>query len=400
MKHYGIVCCLAVLFFACMNESKNTGNLSARGVFTLSEADSVFMPVSMRIDLGEQTKVWFINGEEQIEAETVTITGDSVHIEMPVFETGFRLKMDGETWTGNYYELSRKGNYTIPFSVSLNDSSRFKAAKPREMKELSWELYFGEEELTPGHALFQNTEKGVLGTILTETGDYRYLQGALDGKRLQLSTFDGSHVFLFDMEISGKQLKGTFYSGNHWKQTFYGSVNEDIELAHPDSLTWLNEGYDGVSFSFPDTAGNMLNFPNADYLGKPVVIQLLGSWCPNCMDETRFLLEMRKEFPDLQVIGLAFERSGEFERDVVSIKKMVRSLNIDYPVLHAGSSSKTAAAEALPMLNHVLSFPTAIFIDREGKVQKIHTGFYGPGTGDLHLSHKKELTDFIQKLNE
>lgn len=397
MKHYGFVCCLAILFSACMNGNKNTRIVLARGVFTLSEADSVYMPVSIRIDRGEQTKVWFINGEEEIEAETVTINGDSIHIEMPVFETGFRLEMGDDSWTGFYYELSRKGNYTIPFTVALGDSSRFKADNPKEMKELSWELYFGEEELTPGHALFENTETGVVGTILTETGDYRYLQGSLDGKRLQLSTFDGSHVFLFDMVVSGRQLKGTFYSGNHWKQTFYGSVNEDIELAHPDSLTWLNEGYDGVSFSFPDSSGKMLSYPNADYMGKPVIIQLLGSWCPNCMDEMRFLLQLRKEFPDLQVIGLAFERSGNFVRDVVSMKKMIRDLKIDYPVLHAGSSSKTAAAEALPMLNHVLSFPTAIFIDRAGKVQKIHTGFYGPGTGKLYEEHTEEIRNFLRK---
>ena len=55
-------------------------------------------------------------------------------------------------------------------------------------------------------------------------------------------------------------------------------------------------------------------------------------------------------------------------------------MKLDYEVLLAGASSKAEAAEALPMLNQILSFPTMVFIDKQDQVRKIHTGFQGPAT--------------------
>ena len=41
---------------------------------------------------------------------------------------------------------------------------------------------------------------------------------------------------------------------------------------------------------------------------------------------------------------------------------------------------------------------TSIFIDREGKVRKIHTGFNGPGTGEPYQRFVDEYTLFIEQL--
>jgi len=56
------------------------------------------------------------------------------------------------------------------------------------------------------------------------------------------------------------------------------------------------------------------------------------------------------------------------------------------------------AAKALPMLNKVISYPTAIFIDKKGKVREIHTGFSGPGTGEDDEQYKKETQELIEEL--
>ena len=50
------------------------------------------------------------------------------------------------------------------------------------------------------------------------------------------------------------------------------------------------------------------------------------------------------------------------------------------------------------MLNHVLAFPTLIFIDRKGDVRRIHTGFSGPGTGQHYVEFKKEFTALLDEL--
>ena len=82
---------------------------------------------------------------------------------------------------------------------------------------------------------------------------------------------------------------------------------------------------------------------------------------------------------------------------------MKKAVGVPYPILLAqyGSSSKEEANKKLPMLNHVLSYPTTIFIDKSGEVRKIHTGFNGKATGGKYVDFVNELELFVgQLLNE
>ena len=82
------------------------------------------------------------------------------------------------------------------------------------------------------------------------------------------------------------------------------------------------------------------------------------------------------------------------------IQRLKDRIGIEYPIALAqfGSSNKTKAQQKLPMLNHVLSYPTSIFVDKKGDVRKIHTGFNGPATGQKYLDFKKEFESFIDLL--
>ncbi|MFT7308984.1 MAG: hypothetical protein ACI964_001568 [Spirosomataceae bacterium] len=64
----------------------------------------------------------------------------------------------------------------------------------------------------------------------------------------------------------------------------------------------------------------------------------------------------------------------------------------------AGINDKTEAAKSLPMLDHILSFPTLITIDKKGKVREIHTGFSGPGTGAYYDKFVTDYNRLIEKL--
>ena len=128
----------------------------------------------------------------------------------------------------------------------------------------------------------------------------------------------------------------------------------------------------------------------------------MGSWCPNCLDESKFLAEFYKQNRalDIAIVGLAFEHAKTEEKAFSSIKKLKDKVGIEYPILLAqyGSVDKQKAQEKLPMLNHVLSYPTTIFIDKQGKVRKIKTGFNGPATGEKYLSFKREFDAFVSML--
>ncbi len=81
----------------------------------------------------------------------------------------------------------------------------------------------------------------VKGTFRTKTGDYRYLDGVVDGDTLKLSTFDGTHVFMFKAQVTDSTFQGYFYSGNHSVEKFIAKRNDAFELPDANTLTFLKE---------------------------------------------------------------------------------------------------------------------------------------------------------------
>jgi thiol-disulfide isomerase/thioredoxin len=131
-----------------------------------------------------------------------------------------------------------------------------------------------------------------------------------------------------------------------------------------------------------------------------VILQLFGTWCPNCMDETRFLIPWYNQNAGrgVEIIGLAFERKDDFNYASTRVKRMDSKMNVPYDLVIAGTNDKEKAALKLPMLNKIASFPTTIFIGRDGKVKKIHTGFSGPGTGKYYKEYIKEFNETVNSL--
>ena len=116
------------------------------------------------------------------------------------------------------------------------------------------------------------------------------------------------------------------------------------------------------------------------------------------MDETQFLAPWYDKNRDrgIEVIGLAYERKADFGYASERVKTMAEKMGVNYDVLIAGTSEKGSASKSLPMLNDVMAFPTTIYIGKDGKVKKIHTGFTGPGTGEYY---ERFITDFNETVN-
>ena len=118
------------------------------------------------------------------------------------------------------------------------------------------------------------------------------------------------------------------------------------------------------------------------------------------MDETKFLKKWYDENKDrgVEVLGLAYEAKPDFNYARDRVLKMKKKLGVDYNFLIAGTKDKEEAAMTLPMLNHVLAFPTTIFVDANGEVQRIHTGFTGPGTGHYYDQFIKEFNSTVDAM--
>jgi thiol-disulfide isomerase/thioredoxin len=260
-----------------------------------------------------------------------------------------------------------------------------------------------ETDTTVSVGIFQQNGQEVNGTFLTPTGDYRYLQGNVMDNKLMLSAFDGNHAFLFIATKSGDTLKGDYYSGKTWHEAWVGVKDENAQPPDPETLTYLKAGFEKLDFSFPDLNGNMVSNADGQFKNKVVILQIFGTWCPNCMDETKFLTRWYSENKDrgVEILGLAYERKDDFKYASDRVKTMKKKLGVDYDFVIAGTSNKEAASKTLPALNRVLAFPTTIFVGKDGKVKFIHTGFEGPGTGVYFDRFKERFNEMVNNcLNE
>ena len=370
-----------------------------RGVLELQ--DNELLPFNFEVK-PDSTLVIF-NAEERIEINEITYRNDSVFIKFPVFEGVLAAKIENDDLNGVFVKESV--NRVVPFSAEYNNSVRFFAENATNTNiEGTWETVFSEgtDDAYIAKGIFYQKNNHVTGTFRTTTGDYRFLDGVLDGDTLKLSAFDGSHVFYFKAKITDSTMNGYFYSGNHWKEPFSAKINPNFGLPDANTLTYLNEGFETFNFSFPDAEGTMISLSDALFKDKVVVVQLMGTWCPNCLDESRYFSEYIKNSKpeNVQFVALAFEYDKTPEKAFEKIIKLKDRFQLDYPILLAqyGGIDKKEAQQKFPMLNHVLSYPTTIVIDKTGAVRKIHTGFNGPATGEKFTEFKNEFESFLAEL--
>jgi thiol-disulfide isomerase/thioredoxin len=366
------------------------------------------LPFSLEIARHTDTTfiVHAINGLERLALDQATVTGDSIRIPMELFESELVAKINDSTLTGRFTRYSPTGNVNMPFSAQYGLTYRFTDTKATPAADLTgkWAITFRSEQSSyPAVGVFEQKGDNLTGTFLTTTGDYRYLAGTVQKDSMFLSCFDGTHVYLFKAKVSddGHTLTGGFWSSTNSYETWTARRDSTAALPDAHSLTFLKKGYDQLTFTFPDVDdGKPVSLHDDRYKGKVVVVQLMGSWCPNCMDETRFLAPwyQRNKARGVEIIALAYERVPEFSVSAPKLQKMKKRFDVDYEVLLAGIHDKEAAARTLPMIDKVLAFPSTIYIDKRGKVRRIHTGFSGPGTGKYYDEFVEDFNLFMDKL--
>jgi thiol-disulfide isomerase/thioredoxin len=369
-------------------------------------ADDAILPFNFT--LAEQDGKWqmnILNATESILLEDITFTADSIKIKFPVFESELLLDVrDSSHLAGVWINYYKGPNYQIPVNATFGDSFRFSNKREEFTKSVggTYEVSFSPNTADAYDAigLFEQSGNDLTGTFATETGDYRQLDGNFVNDSIFLSTFDGSHAFLFKASYTDSLVQGVFWSGSHFKESWEAKINYDATLKNPDSLTFLKEGYDRFNFSFPDENGSLVSLDDDRFKDKVVIVQIMGSWCPNCLDETNYLSSLYKEYnaKGLEVVALAFERTKTKEKALKNLKNLKKKTAADYPFLLAGATRDDQAEEKLPMLNHIMSYPTAIFIDKQGKIQRIHTGFYGPSTGKYYTDFAEETERLVKEM--
>lgn len=358
-------------------------------------------------DLEHDSAGWVMrvhNGMETIVVNEISLANDSIRMRMPLFDSEFLgAVLNDSTLSGSWYNYNKGPAYRIPFTAHAGKAPRF-AGHERSTIDLGgpWETHFspGTTGMTNAIGSFHPTPDRVTGTFATECGDYRFLEGISTHDSLLLSCFDGSHAFLFKAVQRNDSLIGRFWSGVHWQEPWVAVKNPDFHLRDEDSLTYLKEGYDMVDFRFPGIDGGLVSPKDSSHAGRVLLVQVLGSWCPNCVDEALLLKTMYTKYhaQGLDVIGVAFERQPDRAKALAGLKRFRDHLSIPYPLSYAGDANKETASAQLPFLDRIVGYPTCIFIGRDGKVKRIHTGFYGPGTGEPYAAYERELDRYLNDL--
>ncbi|MBL7923223.1 MAG: TlpA family protein disulfide reductase [Bacteroidia bacterium] len=370
------------------------------GILQLPEAQLPFR-FEFRNDDGHPVMIIY-NADEKIVCDEISTKGDSLFIRLPLYDSEFRLKMGVGELKGNWINRGRRTPATIAFSATKDITGRFPLSgkgSSAPLAEGRWETWFdaGSPDSSLAIGLFRVKDQVVHGTFLTESGDHRFLEGVIDGDSLKLSVFDGAHAWLYLARVQGESMEGLYYSGNHYKGPFRAKRNDSISLRDPSGITRVEGPFD---FRLPDPDSNLVSLTDVEYRNKVRLIQIMGSWCPNCMDETVFLdsvYRLRRE-EGLEVIGLAFERPENFSLAAENVRRMKKRLQVSYPVLIAGVAKKGEVEKVLPAVQGFFSYPTLMVIDRKGQVVKVHTGFSGPATGEAWVRYQAEFRKMLDRI--
>ena len=228
----------------------------------------------------------------------------------------------------------------------------------------------------------------VWATISTPTGDYRYLAGKKGGKGLVFSNFDGAHLFRFSATVEQDSLvNGTFLSGTHYQTAFDGVRLPDNPLVWTSGQQRTNGtplAFRGVNASGDTVVWNEQTLRESGKSG--LVVDIMGTWCPNCMDEARLLAELAPLHPEVAFVSLAFERTTDASI-LPRLRQFEAELGISWDVLLGGRANKRVAAECIGVVDTVHSFPTTLFWT-PGSEPVVHKGFHGPATGEGYVEER------------
>jgi thiol-disulfide isomerase/thioredoxin len=329
---------------------------------------------------------------------SVRLMGDSVVLDITDYAATVTARLRGDSMVGAYFNVGNRGLRTIPFRA---ERGRWPVSSPPRPLLGRWDAtFFQDGETSPRVFEFRRGPSGLEGTIISNTGDYGHFSGSAAADSFAMAHFDGSYVYLLTGRLRGDTLTGIFHAGLR-TQTPWKAVRSTGKphLKSPTELT-AADTTEPFRFEFLDLDGRPVRNDDRRFKGKVVLVDIFGSWCPTCHHATPELVKLYRRYRDLglEVVGLAYEVTGDTAIDARQVRRYRDKFGITFPLLLAGTNDTEAAAATLPQLRGFTSFPTTIFLGRDGRVRRVHAGFYGPATGAQHKRLLREYEMEIERL--
>jgi len=363
------------------------------------------LPFGIAIEMrGEDIVAVIHNGEEVIERPLKLGPDREVRIEFPHYDSRIvaRLGVEGTTLTGAWTKMSSNGHeLRMDFRARAGATPRFDVAADAPLAAADvagrWSVRF-DADPEPAVLVLRADLNRVLGTLLTATGDHRYLEGVFQAERLRLSLFDGAHAYLYDAQRGPDgTLTGTFASGPTSKRAWTAKRDDAARIADGFAQARWSEQPGLLWVEGVDSAGDRRTLGEFLFDARALVVQIAGSWCPNCHDELAWLAPLARELEPrgLRVVTLGFEATGDPTRDARQLERMRDRHGATHAFLLVGTADKSRAAAALGSIDRVVAFPTLLVLRPDGSAAAVHSGFSGPATGEEHERTTKDLRERI-----
>jgi peroxiredoxin len=395
-----------------------------RGEFTV---DGERIPFNFEVR-GQDAKgatFTLLNGKRRDDFVVERVADDSLSVPMNTYDAALSIRIvDNKHLLGEYQDLvpNRKGARNLPFTAEHGKAWRFvqpgKDVAPEGDLSGKWAIQQADKSnISVGGrpetnateianrrgqvALLQQDGNRLGGVFMTAVGDSRELEGTIQGNRFYLSHFSGPSPRLIKGTIDEDgNIQGAFGSGIYNVVKFEGHKDANAALPDPYKLTYLKDGQRSIGFTFPDLQGKPISLSDEKYRGKVVIVEVIGTWCPNCTDQTRFLAPWFREnqHRGVEAVAVAFEQEDDFAYFQKTLGKFKSFFDIRYDIAFGGIADKKVATEKLKGLNYMAAFPTTFIIDRKGEVREIYTGYTGTITGEYYDAYVKKFNTLLDEL--
>jgi len=351
---------------------------------------------------GSSVKGWFFNGDDREISNSGKFENGQLVLDFDSYLAKLTATVKDGVLDGEYGPMLKKMSHVHAVrAASVKTQASVKAPSIAGQWDLE-NISSSKGEKAWRLVLRQNGGE-VQGAILRVDGDTGALTGSYKDGKFVLSHFSGARPALMIIEPHSDGTMSVKLSALHGfsdMKAVRPEVARAKGLPAPDDAdkhTSVKDPGKPFPFSFPDLNGKTISNTDARFRGKVVLINITGSWCPNCHDEAPFLQAMYEKFhgQGLEIVALSFEEADQL-RNPTRLRAFIKEFGVKYTVLLGGETD--SAKEKLTQAVNWDAWPTTFFVGRDGLVKGVHAGFPGPASGDLYKQTTDQFVAEIEKL--
>src|SRR2546425_13079933 len=399
-------CLFALLFLSACHRAMPEQATWA-GTIDLAQG-KVHVPFRMVLDLRSGKPAgYFLVADEKTPIPEITRQGDSLIFGFSEYGAEMRGMWNGARLNGTYIRHRTRGDTLLNFSAVPEVASNIRTevrSSGAEFPSGKYQVFFEGDDRSQSATLatFWMEGETLHGTFIAPDGDYGLLAGNPSGGKVLLNRFTGWQAIAITLEQRSGMWTGNYFFHNDKPRGFTLSAQADIDsLPLPKRRTTMKNPEAGFTFEGLSISGETIRSSDDRFKGKPLIVDIMGTWCHNCLDSGPLLDELQKQYAKdgLQVIGMSFEISDDVDLAKKNLQLFKERNGLTYTMLFCGSLEDENVNKRLRgQLNNFFAYPTTLFVGRDGKVQAIHSGFKGPGTGEEYQAQIREFHELAEKL--